>query len=272
MNISSIFLEVNMDFLAHIEENRNEVIAIPFNGWIKNIGEMMVKYILSTGKIYEWNNKYPFIKDITMMLEQRRLFNTTSFYTSLSFLNAMYESNRNVPRTELQADYSEMMSYLNPKSAAITNMEIIIIRLLEEAFVKKIYIYSPWFSPEIRDYINRIITKNKDKVYLIESDLIGTFKNNPDITTMFVDEVEDLMRLIQMYPDHANELNGKFFVISANPSITKSAKEALAKNIEIDKIKDMYKYQDYMKTLKNRFNSDAVYIKQILPKLYYKIF
>ena len=78
-----------MDFLAHIEENRNEVIAIPFNGWIKNIGEMMVKYILSTGKIYEWNNKYPFIKDITMMLDQRRLFNTTSFYTSLSFLNAM---------------------------------------------------------------------------------------------------------------------------------------------------------------------------------------
>lgn len=250
-----------MDFLAHIEENRNEVLAIPFNGWLKNIGEMMVKFIFSTGKIYEWTRKYPFIKDITMTLEQQKLFNITSFYTSLSFLNEMYKSNHNVSKEELQKDYSEMMSYLNPNSAAITNMEIILIRLLEEGFVKKVYIYSPWFSPEIKEYLNRVIIKNRDKVVLIENDIIGTFKSYPDITTLFVDEVEDLMRLIQSYPDNDMAMRNKFFVISANPSLTKEAKELNVRNGRLEDAKEIYKYQGYMQSLRSRFNSDAVYLQ-----------
>lgn len=248
-----------MDFLAHIGDNRNEVIAIPFNGWIKNIGEMMIKYILSTGKIYEWYAKYPFIKDITPVLEHRKLFNMTSFYTSLSFLNAMYESNNNIPKQDLQRDFSEIMSFLNPNTASITQMEIIIIRLLEEDFVQKMYIYSPWFSKEIREYIDKLITKNRHKVYLVEDDVVGTFKSHSDITTMFVDEVENLMDLIQSYPDHDRNMMNKFFVISANPSLTTEAKKSLVVNGECDT--QMYKYGDYMKTLKNRFNSDATYLQ-----------
>ena len=251
-----------MNFLSPIDKNRDEVIAIPFNGWIKNIGEMMVKSIMSTGKIYEWYNKYPFIKDLTMNLEAARLFNTTSFYTALSFLDAMHKSNKNIEKADLEKDYSEIMSYLNPKSAAVTQMEIIIIRLLEEGFLKKMYIYSPWISPEVRDYVsNTLITKNRDKVYLIEGRVRDIFRSYPDITTLFVDEVDDLMDLIQSYPDHDKEMYEKFFVISANPSVTTEAKRLILSGKDENEIPNKYRYEEYMKTLPSRFNSEATYMQ-----------
>lgn len=251
-----------MNFLSPIGKNRDEVIAIPFNGWIKNVGEMMIKSIMSTGKIYEWYSKYPFIKEITMDLEATRLFNMTSFYTALSFLDTMYKSNRKIQKADLERDYSEIMSYLNPKSASITQMEIIIVRLLEEDFVKKLYIYSPWFNPEIKDYIiNNLITKNRDKVFLIEGRVRDIFRLYPDVTTLFVDEVEDLMDLIQSYPEHDKGLYEKFFVISANPSVTTEAKRLILSGKDENEISNKYKYEDYMKTLQSRFNCEATYMQ-----------
>lgn len=251
-----------MNFLNPIGQTRNEIIAIPFNGWIKNIGEMMIKTIMATGKMYEWGNKYPFVRDLVQDLDPSRLFSLTSFYTSLSFLDAMYKSNKTVSKEDLEKDYSEIMSYLNPKTASPTQMEIIIIRLLEEDFVKKLYIYSPWFSPEVKDYIlNTLVTKNRDKVYLIEGRVRDIYQSHTDITTLFVDEVDDLMDLIQSYPDHDKNLYEKFFVISANPSVTTEAKRLMLSGKDENEISQKYRYEDYMKTLPSRFNCEASYMQ-----------
>ena len=82
-----------MDFITKLGENRDEIIAIPFHGWLKNPAELMLRYILGkSGRGYEFMTKYPFLKSLVKTVDRPRIFRLTSLFSLRSFLTNMYNS------------------------------------------------------------------------------------------------------------------------------------------------------------------------------------
>lgn len=251
-----------MDLLSKIGDNRDEVIAIPFHGWLKNPVEMMMRYILMrSGKGYEFICKYPFVRDLIKTSDRGRIFRLTSLYSLRSFLTDMYNSAKGVDPKIIENDYVEITSNMHPRDGSLTQMEIGLGNMLKADFVKKVYIYSPWFSDETKDYIVKFYDGNLNKIYLVENNLKGMIETMPDVTTFFAESSDELMEILQSHEDHDPKLAGKFFVISAMPSLAPEAAVMLALGKEPEEIKTKYKFQDYMQSLPNRFGSAANFAK-----------
>lgn len=257
-----------MQLLSKIGENRDEVIAIPFHGWLKNPTEMMLRYILMrSGKGYEFMCKYPFVRDIVKTSDRGRIFRLTSLYSLRSFLTYMYNSAKGVDPKVIEADYCEITSHMDPQDGSLTQMEIGLGNLLKEDFVKKVYIYSPWFSDETKDYIVKFFDGFLDKIFLVENNLKGVIETMPDVTTFFAESSDELMETLQSHQDHDPKLKGKYFIISAMPSLKPEAMAMLALGKDPDEIKNKYNYQDYMQSLQSRFGAAATFAKLKMVEL-----
>lgn len=259
-----------MDIAANFGSNRDEVIAIPFHGWLKNPAELMLRYILSkSGKGYEFMMKYPFIRTLVKSSDRGRIFRLTSLYSLRSFLTYMYNSAKGVDPKDIETDYCEITSHMDPRVGSPTQMEAGLMELLSQDFVKKVYIYSPWFSDVTKDYIVSLYQDNLNKIYLVENNLKGIVETMPDVTTIFAESSDELMETLQSHEDHDPSLAGKFFIISAMPSLTMDTRAMLAMGKDPDEIKEKYEFQDYMESLPTRFGSAAQFakLKMLAPRV-----
>ena len=248
-----------MDFITKLGENRDEVIAIPFHGWLKNPAELMLRYILGkSGKGYEFMMKYPFIKTLVKTADRPRIFRLTSLFSLRSFLTNMYNSAKGIDPKDIETDYCEITSHMDPKEGSLTQMEIGLLNMLKEDFVKKVYIYSPWFSDETKDYIVHFFPEEYlGKIFLVEDNLRGVIENLSDATTIFAESSDELMEILQCHEDHDPKLAGKFFIISSMPSLTPETSAMIAMGKDPDDIKYKYLFQGYMESLPTRFGSAA---------------
>lgn len=258
-----------MDIFNHIGDNRNEKIAIPFYGWIKNPVEAMIGTLRDTENIDQWERKYPFMHQMLTAPDSIRLFNITSLYSIKSFLNEMCKCQDRIDPKEIESDFSHLTGIMDPNKAIPTVMELMVARLASEDFVKGIYLYAPWFSDVTKAYISNIYRENTNKIFLIEGSLKNIIETRKEMSTIFVENVDDLMDIIQLQDDGAKILKNKFFVISAMNATNKETRTCIIENRDYSKLKENFKYEEYLKTLPNRFGSYAEFL-QLKPFVFNK--
>ena len=254
-----------MDLFAKIEENRNEKIAIPFFGWLKNPVEMMIDYILRGEKLYYWVRRYGIIKELVSCGDRYRLWAQGSMYTVKSFIGKMLETaDPNIDKRDVEKDFTELIGSVDPSTSMLTMPEVLLTRLISEEFVRGIYIYAPWFSDNVKNYLMRFF-RESSKIYLVETDLKGMINREEKMTTIFVEDVDELMGIIQSYPENTEVFKGIQFNISANPSLQPDVKELVsATNSNLGRLKDkkeIFMYEEYMKTLFRRLGCNASFMQ-----------
>lgn len=234
------------------ESNRNEIIAIPFYGWIKNPVETIIRVLMNTGNYMKWCNKYPFLRAFPIN-DQNRLFSMTMQYTMKTFRDALVTSgkNTNIPENVVDANFSEMVNRCDPDLSCMTIMEFMIMKLLKEDFVKAIYVYEPVMTPSIKKYMAKIFTENTDKIYMVETNIKNIIESNdPKFTTVYVEDLDMFMDILQLYDEEARKkyMSDTLYVMPAKSSLTDQAKRMCAEMGVLPTEGDVYRYQKFLES------------------------
>jgi hypothetical protein len=232
------------------EPNRDETLAIPFYGWLKNPVEGMIRYAMRTGKYTEWQLKYPFLEKFHTA-DQIKLFSETAQYTINSFRNAMVESGKtkNIDEKQADADFNELLMNIDPNTTSSTIMELMLMKLLTEDFVKCVYIYEPVMSTTVKNYIAKVFNDNVDKIYLVEANVREMIESdNPKFTTVYIEDLELFMDVLQLYTeeDMQKYMAETFYILPAKSSLTEHAKETSATLGILPKDEDAFKYKNFI--------------------------
>jgi hypothetical protein len=243
------FWSDKMDIFDHIGETRDEVMAVPFYGWIRNPVECMIRYAMIGGKYSKWMQKYDIFK-IMPVNDPIQLFNITMQYTIDSFFKAMVKCGtaNNIEKPEIEKDFNELIMLSDPKYASITVMDVVFNKLLTEPFMKKLYIYSPVMSDSIKKTIMNIFPAYNDKIFLIEGSIRNIIEYNEDtFTTIFIEDTDLFMNVLQSYDKEEMKkyMSKKYFILPAKSSLTDSAKQ-IVQTMHVLPETNQFKYKDFI--------------------------
>ena len=253
-----------MELFDHIDDNRNEVIAIPFYGWVRNPVETMIRYLMRTKEYSKWCSKYAVLR-IMPLNDPMRLFSITMQYTINAFFEALVEcgKNSNLSKNDVQKDFNEMIVLADPKLSCQTSMDLIINKLLTESFVEQIIIYVPVMTDEIKQVIVDTFTVNTDRIFVTEGSLRDVIESsNPKFTTVFVEDTDQFMDVLQSYgPDEKKKyMSNTYYVLPAKSSLTNKAKELVTSIGTLPDDKP-YKYEDFISAHLSEVNSYANFLQ-----------
>lgn len=249
------------------DDNRNEVIAIPFHAWLKNPVELMVRSNMRSPKYKEYLQKYPYFEMFTKFADDlKALFTVTSLYTLESAFEAMKLTANTKDTKEIEFDYIEMSSNMDPNLGSVTQMELALDEMLSEDFIKKVYIYTPWISDMTRNYIEKTYPKYMKKIYFADMDFRMVMEHLTDATTIFVPSGDELMADLQNREDGDPRVKDIYFVTNCNTSFTPESLNYFIKGGPITPESVKLLYSDYFDTLPERFGAMNVYrqLKQVL--------
>jgi hypothetical protein len=255
---------MNVMIFSHIGENRDEVIAIPVYGWIRNPVETMIRLLMSTGMYSRWCSKYSILK-LFPLEDKEHLFSMTMNYTINSFYDEMKTCGKRsgVEEKDVERDFNELIMRADPARSVTTIMDMIIIRLLTEDFVKNIYIYAPVMTKPIKDFLANVFTFKASNIYLIEGNIKDVIeRTEPKFTTIFVEDTDMFMDVLQSYDDDALKkyMSETYYVLPAKSSLTNEAKQLVrSKGILPDGEK--YKYQKFIEAKLAPVNSYAEFLQ-----------
>ena len=252
------------------DSNRNELLAIPFYGWIKNPVETMIRHLMKTGEIINWrNNRYDFLRAFPFD-DPHKLFSLTMQYTINSFRLTMIESGKKYGITENQAeaDFNYLITNANPRLSCITVMELMITKLLDESFVKGIYIYDPVMTADMKQYLLKTFTTHNDKIFAVEANIKDIIESeNPIFTTVYVEDLDMYMDVLQSYGEEELKkyMSDTYYIMPAKSSLTDGAKQMSAAVGILPKDIDVYKYQKFLEGTLKQVNSmvDFLQLKAI---------
>lgn len=232
------------------EPNRDEILAIPFYGWLKNPVETMIRYAMSTGKYSNWRIKYPFLNRFPID-DALRLFSVTMQYTINSFRKAMIESGKEkgIEEKQADADFNELFMNADPSKSSSTIMEVMLMKLLTEDFVKAIYIYEPAMNNSVKDYLSKVFTNDTDRIYLVEGNVRQIIESdNPKFTTIYVEDLDLFMDLLQLYTEEELQkyMAETFYILPAKSSLTDHAKELSATMGIMPTGEDAFRYKKFI--------------------------
>lgn len=238
-----------MDIFNHIGDTRDEIMAVPFYGWIRNPVETMIRYAMSTGKYSRWISKYDIFKQMPID-DSERLFDVTMQYTTDSFFKAMVNCGKanNIEKAEVEKDFNELIMLSDPAFAMQTVMDVVYNRLLRESFLKKLYIYSPVMSANIKKVILDIFPSYNDKIFLTDGTIREMIEYKEDkFTTIFVEDTDMFMDVLQSYSKEERKkyMGGKYFILPAKSSLTTTAKQ-MVQAMGVLPEENQYRYKDFI--------------------------
>ena len=236
------------DFAMPIDSSRDEIIAFKYGGCIKNICELMfyaaAKYSNFNSK---WLEEYPKLNILKDAKSAEERFYFASFFTSREFLPVM---RGNLPKknpAENSVDYGKLRQSTSPYDGSATNIELIARNIVNYDFVKKVYIYDAGFTQTDITYLSQLFGDTSDKVILYEKTFMQLLDEHPEITTIFNDDVGEVVGWVQRHDEGSDETKDKIFMISANPSICQ----------DYGKDKKIFKHQKFIEELPDRFGATA---------------
>ena len=237
-----------MDIFNHIGENRAEIIAVPFYGWIRNPVESMILYAMRSGKYSYWANRYEIFRALPTN-DPTRLFNITMQYTTDSFFKAMVNCGKvnKIEKVDVEKDFNELIMLSDPKYASVTIMDIVLNRLLGEPFLKKLYIYAPVMTNAIKRVIMDMFPTHNDIIFVIDATIREAIEYKEDaFTTIMVEDTDMFMDVLQSYSKEERKkyMGGKYFILPAKSSLTDTAKQMVqSMGILPD---DPYRYKEFI--------------------------
>jgi hypothetical protein len=242
-----------MDFSRPIMDNRMEYIAIKFSGCLKNACEEM--YVSMMYSDYgKWVEKYPGIEIVKNSKDVKEAYYQLMYYTPERFLVQMRQPKPPLPRREIMGDISHLLGYMaKPQYCSMTTLELAIREVANYDFCKAIYIYDTALSEDTKQYLATFFRGVDNKVFMYTGFFKELVAHHPEITTYFIDNVEDLMETMEYYEGikEPETLSEKQFFVQGLASIEKADE----KSGEIH-----YKYENYMKDAIPRFNANVMWI------------
>lgn len=231
----------NVDFGAPIDEKdeRNEVIAVKLGGGIKNVAEMMF-YSMRFNNYDKWKKKYPGLEALDQLSSEERFIRCT-YYTEENFLRAMRAPLEPLRVDEIAIDTGVVRGELfDIWLCHLTAMEIGLHNILKHSFCKKLYIFDAVFTENTKEYLYKEYQRFKSSIALASGTLIDIVESLPEITTIIMDDIEEIVKMVE-YEEVKNPelLKGKAFWIASNCSIDTNAKKD-------DNINLAHKYDDFM--------------------------
>lgn len=210
------------DLLFPVEEaNRDEVLVVEFDGFIKNISEGILQTMMLNYATYI--KRYPALEkflDMTvdMRYEETALLNPAEFLTSLS---------NSLTPMEIETDLNTIIPQINYSFQRMTIFEYALINLLEQKFVKKLYFIKPSiFSQNEVSYINSHFIKFKEKIVVLKAYAYQMISHDSYATTFFMESNDELKDILNNHT--ADQLTGKVFTLrttSQNTTLNVESKE-----------------------------------------------
>lgn len=241
-----------LDFNKPIMDNRPEKIFIKFNGCIKNACEVMLVSMIENDFGY-WLARYPGIEKYAAMEDLKEAYYNLMYFTPRRFLVEMRKPLKELTENEIVQDESRLMGDLAiPDYASITSLEIGIREICKYDFCKSITVYDTAMSDKTKMYIANLFAGYEDKIFLYQGFLSEIIDKKPDATTIFIDDVEDLMKIMEE--------------CEFNKTMDKFKEKQLfveGMNAIIDTKEDgspVFKFNDYMMEANDRFDANVAWI------------
>lgn len=242
----------SLDFLKPIMHNRDEHIAIKLSGCIKNGAEMVLSNMLDSGYA-TWVEKYPGLEDLKFIKNVKELYYYLMKFTPYSFLEEVRHPHQPLTEREMKGDLSRLLGDLNdPSKCSVTSLELAIHEISKYEFCKSITVYDTALNDKSKLYIANLFLGQAGKVFVFEGFLKDLISKRPDITTYFIDDVEDLMAVMEdkEYNKEMDVFNEKQIFVNGLNAI---------KRVD-DKGVPEYKYQQYMEDAQQRWNANVSWI------------
>ena len=246
----------NYDFNTPLVENRDEVILIKVMGGLKNASEILFN-TMCLDNLNEWANKYPRIWEVLSLKDFKKIYDYTAHFTPARFIDEMRQPRERLEDEEFFLDMTKLFSKADPTACSITSLELGMRKMCSYDFLKKIYIHNWMMTDNMVDYVKKLFVGYEYKVEIIgEKNMKEAVEEYPDITTIFSDDADEVMELLEYY-EGINEplkLTDKQFFVMADPSwihdgTTDDSNTDLA-----------LKYFDYFKESPQRFHCMVTWI------------
>ena len=247
------------DFNKPITDNRDEVILIKLTGCLKNACELLFISALSNDYGY-WKLRYPGFEyrireEVagTGTEGTKRVYYMTMKYTPKDFLIEMRKPKEPLSDEEIAKDLAKLMGeFLDPLRGSFTSLEMGIREIVKYDFCKSIIVYEPAISANVVKYLSHLFSGYESKVYTFEGFLGKALEEHPEVTTIFADDAEEVMKVMEYYEgmEQFDKLSEKqIFIEGMNAVIGKDSDG-----------KAEFKYQQYMDEAKTRFNANVTWM------------
>jgi hypothetical protein len=201
---------VNPDFLHPIytgDKNRDEILLIEYDGFIKNISEGIIYVMLHSKE--KWIEKYPNIIKFEG-LDKNEIYENSVLYTPSLFLQSL--SDYTLQDSIIQDDLSVIENEIDVINQCITVFECALFKLLHDDIVTKCFIVNQrGFRENEISYIRETYKDVFNKITLINGDIVSAFEKE-DPTTIFLNDTDVLFgRFVNGLSD--DKLKLKMFIL-----------------------------------------------------------
>jgi hypothetical protein len=210
--VTTVALQQQPDFLRPIgTKNRDEYILVEFHRVLKNTNMSLLYNLMKRSQ------QDPSLLEIFPSLGSYAHLSLDNLYNATVLYNYPFELVQNLCRGQLSVDmcveYAEAYAtpYLFDKLHR-TRIEVILKHLLEQKFVKQIFIFAPSYNDEMKAYFaqNWGSVGVPSRVLPIMGNLQDCLLTYREITTVFMSNITDLVQVEQFFPEL---LKQKMFVI-----------------------------------------------------------
>lgn len=203
-------MNVDVSYPFNNDKNRREILLVEYDGFIKNITEGILQYILSEPE--EWDSKYPKLYDYED-LEFEEIYDQTFLYDPYVFLKSIADESLSDDQIFEDIEYLRSVSIIENQN--ITKFEFALYQLLQQKFVVKCFIIkgAPFYQNE-KNYIREKYSDVLSKVTLVEGGILDIIKNE-FATTIFINDMDMLFEFIVKNLSK-EELQNRVFIVMNN--------------------------------------------------------
>lgn len=168
--------------IMHKNGNREEILLIYFDGFIKNTSEGIVRTMLRDEEY--WEKRYPNLSEFSEM-EQDDLYENTMIFTPPDLLYAL--SDGTVDDDTIQEDIERILPTIFIHHSRLTSFEYALFRLMKEKFIKEVYFYREFdqgfYENEI-EYVETQFSEVIEKIHFIHGGCLSAIETYHP-TTLF---------------------------------------------------------------------------------------
>lgn len=223
-------------------DDREEILIVYFDGFIKNITECMIRTMCENIDI--WKDKYHNL-DTYRDLTADDLYHETMLFRPLELLNLL--SDNSLSDEELMTDLEEIASNIDFSKSVLTTFEFALYTILHESNVKKCYIFkdTEFYENEI-EYVKKQYKDVMTKIEFVSGGLL-TLYDEVKPTTIFVNNP---ILPMDVFPSNYDDddLVEKIFIL-----LNSSA------NIEYNEKSDLFYYTTEFEESMKRINDERSY-------------
>lgn len=206
---------MNIDLNTPIIENRmfpqrDETFIVSFEGFIKNISESLIRFMLRDREY--WIKKYPGLS-LFDNISPGDIYYNTMFFPPMILLQSI--ANDTLTEEEIENDMYFISSSVSLFNSLMTSFEYSLYRLLQEPFVKKVYIYKPFsfFENEI-EYLSEKYIDVIDKIELESECPIHELYEKINATTIFTTDLGFIFDYIKNTAPEEKKKHQTFIVLN----------------------------------------------------------